>query len=99
MIAPFLSFKGLLGGDLEIDVDRQFEWLAGDGFGFAEASHFASVTVDEGLARAVGAHQHRVVLALDARNSDDIARVVKLELRLVQHVFADFARRSRSRGP
>ncbi len=65
--------------------------LPGIGFGFAQPPHFAAVAVDQRLPRSVRAHQQRVVLPLDAGNADHVARVVELELRLVQHVFADFA--------
>ena len=42
------------------------------------------------LARSVGSHEELVIFQFDTRSSDHVARAIQLELRLVQHVLADF---------
>ena len=86
-----LAFHGLLGGNLEIDIEGQLKLLSGNGGGFIEASNFAPMAVDQRASRTVLSHQNRVVLPLHARNSNHVAGAIKLELRLIQHVFGDFA--------
>src|SRR5664279_3747290 len=89
--SPGFAFERLFGGDLQIKIDGELELFAGNRGHVAEGAHFLATTVDQHLARAVLAHQNIVVVLLDPRHADDVARVVQLPLRLSQHVFAHLA--------
>ncbi len=86
-----LAFQRLFGSDLQIKIDGELELFAGNRLHVAERAHFLAAAVDQHLARAVLAHQDIVVILLDPRHADDVARVVQLPLRLGQHVFAHLA--------
>ena len=85
------AFQRLFRRNLQIEVDGKLELLAGHRRHVAQRADFLAAAVDQHLARAVLAHQNIVVILLDARHADDVARVIKLPLRLGQHVFADLA--------
>src|SRR5262249_29975249 len=58
---------------LEVVVDRQLQPLPFDGLIFLERPDLAADAVYDDAARAVFAHEQRVVPLLDARLSDDVA--------------------------
>ena len=84
-------FQRFLGRDLQVNIDCEFQLFSGHRVGFTQQAHFASVTVHQLLPRSVLSHQGIVILALHAGYSDHIARVIELELCLVEHVFRHFA--------
>src|SRR5436853_913673 len=53
--------------------------------------NFSSTAGYNRTPRSVLAHQHLVVLLLDAGDSDHVAGIVELKLRLVEHVLSHFA--------
>jgi hypothetical protein len=85
-----VALQGLLGSNLQIDVDGQAQGLARDSGFFVELLDFLSVAVYEHLPRTVFAHQHLVVLQFDSGLAHNIARVVELPLWLVQHLLTHF---------
>ena len=86
-----LPFDGLLRRDLQIQIDRQLELLARLRGCFVQPSDFASAAVHDRPPESILAHQNAVVLFLDSALAHHVARVVELELRLVEHVFGYFA--------
>ena len=86
-----LAFQRLLGGDLQIEINRELELLARNRRNIAQRADFLAAAVHQHLARAVLAHQNIVVVLLDSRHANHVARVVELPLRLGQHLFAHLA--------
>ena len=78
-----LALQRLFGRDLQVEIDGQLELLAGNRRHIAQRADFLAAAVDQHLPRAVLAHQNIVVVLLDARHADDVARVIQLPLRLV----------------
>ena len=93
-----LVAHGLFRGNLQIDVHRQLQRMTRHCRLLVQLSHFLALAVYQHLPRAILTHQQLVVLQLDARFSDHVARVVELPLRLVQHAFADLAHISDQMG-
>ena len=80
------------GCNLQINVNGELQLLARLGRFFLKGlTNFAAMAIDQNLSRAILAHKDAVVFELDTRFADHISRVIKLKLRLVQHVFADLA--------
>ena len=61
----------------------------------AEYTAFIAAAIDQHLSLPIDAHQHFVVLALDPKLTDDIARLVIRIGRIIQFGLADFAGCSR----
>ena len=80
-----------LGGALQIVVDGEFQVLAGDGVLGAEIADFATMAVDDLVARAVLPAEKLVVGFFDAGFADDVAGLVGGVARQVQIFFTDFA--------
>ena len=68
-----------------------FPAAARDVLRLPEAANLAPVAVNQSLPGTVLAHQHIVVLPLDAGNAHHVAWVIQLECRQIEHVVADFA--------
>ncbi len=83
--------QGIFGGALDVEVDGEFETLAGFGGLGAEAADFAAMAVDDDVFRAVFAAQDAIVGGFDAGAADDIAGLIVGVARVVEHLFADFA--------
>ena len=82
------ALQRLLSGDFEIEIDGQLELLTRNRRHVAERANFLAATIDQHLPRAVLAHQDVVVILLDSRHADYVARTVQLPLRLCQHFLA-----------
>ena len=85
-----LPIQRLLRCNLQIQIDRQLQLFAGLCRSFIQPPDFPSVAVNNRAPRSVLAHEHGVVLLLDTALSDYVAGVVKLKLRLIEHVLGDF---------
>ncbi len=74
--APCLPFHRKLGDGLQIQIERQLQPLPGFGFLGPDYLALIAAAIHHHLALAVHAHQHVVVLALDAELPDHVARMV-----------------------
>jgi hypothetical protein len=87
-----LSFEGLFGRLLDVEVDGELEILSGLGEFLAEVSDLLAVRVDDYVARAVHAAQERVVGGFDAGAADDVAgRVGGVAVVVGEHLLGDLA--------
>ena len=76
---------------MQVHVNRELKLLARNCGRFIEPTDFLAAAVDEGSARAILSHQHLVVLLLDSGDTNYVARVIELELGLVEHSLGNFA--------
>ncbi len=91
-----LAFEGLLGGELDVEVDGEPEVLAGGGELLAEVADLLAVGVDDDVAGAVLAAEEGVVGGLDAGLADDVAGIVDgVALVVFEHRARRLRRRSR----
>ena len=86
------AFEGLLGGELEVEVDGELEVLAGGGELLAAVADLLAVGVDDDLAVTVLAAEECVVGLLDAGAADDVAGIVGGVAGVIfEHLLGDLA--------
>ena len=76
---------------MQVHVNRELKLLARNCGRFIEPTDFLAAAVDEGSARAILSHQDLVILLFHSRDAHHVARVVELELGLVEHGLGNFA--------
>ena len=86
-----LAFERQFRDRLQIQIERQLQVVAGRGLGALEHFALAAGTIHHHAALAVDAHQHVVILALEAGFADDVALRIFRELGSVQLLLGDLA--------